>query len=401
MGMNDLKIPYQLIETAPDLGEAANLLSKEEIIAVDLEADSLYHYREKVCLIQIATKTFNLAIDPLAIGDLSPLQPVMAYPSIRKVFHGSDYDLRSLYRDFQITVANIFDTQLACRFLGLKETGLEALLRTRFQVSLDKKFQKRDWSVRPLSPEMLAYGILDVTYLIPLARALEQELSARNRLAWVEEEGKILSRIRPGSPVDRGPLFLRFKGASGLDPRSLAMLEALLQFRNAQAEKMDRPPFKVLGNEPILELIRKKPLNMSELRESKILTARQIAIFGEPLLDRLREAANPPASGFPRYPKRERPKMAAAVRRRFKALKAWKDARGNHLGMDPTLLLNNALTQWLAEKKPLTRLDLEAVPGLKTWQKEEFGEEILAVLAQPGERMAPLLLTTNEKNEYK
>ena len=399
--MNNLEISYRLIEMASDLEQAAKLLSEEEIIAVDLEADSLYHYREKVCLIQIATKTFSLAIDPLAIGDLSSLQPVMANPAIRKVFHGSDYDIRSLYRDFQITVDNIFDTQLACRFLGLKETGLEALLRIRFQVSLDKKFQKRDWSVRPLSPEMLAYGILDVTYLIPLARALEKELSARNRLAWVEEEGKILSRIRPGSPVDRGPLFLRFKGASGLDPRSLSMLEALLQFRNAQAEKMDRPPFKVLGNEPLLELIRKKPLNMPELRESKILTARQIAIFGEPLLDRLREAADPPASGFPGYPQRARPKMAAPVRRRFKALKAWKDERGNHLGMDPTLLLNNALTQWLAEKKPLTRLDLEAVPGLKTWQKEEFGEEILAVLAQPGERMAPLLLTTNEKKEYK
>jgi len=179
------------------------------------------------------------------------------------------------------------------------------------------------------------------------------------------------------------------------------MLEALLQFRNAQAEKMDRPPFKVLGNEPLLELIRKKPLNMPELRESKILTGRQIAIFGEPLLDRLREAADPPASGLPGYPQRARPKMAAPVRRRFKALKAWKDERGNHLGMDPTLLLNNALTQWLAEKMPLTRLDLEAVPGLKTWQKGEFGEEILAVLAQSGERMAPLLLTTNEKKEYK
>jgi ribonuclease D len=107
MGINDRGVPYQLIETAPELGKAASLLAREEIIAVDLEADSLYHYREKVCLVQIAAAAFNLAIDPLAVGDLSPLKPVMADPAVRKVFHGSDYDLRSLYRDFQSTVANI------------------------------------------------------------------------------------------------------------------------------------------------------------------------------------------------------------------------------------------------------------------------------------------------------
>ncbi len=399
--MNHLEISYRLIETVSDLEQAARLLSAEEIIAVDLEADSLYHYREKVCLIQIAAETFNLAIDPLAIGDLSSLRPVMADPAIRKVFHGSDYDIRCLYRDFEITVDNIFDTQLASRFLGLKETGLEALLRTRFQVALDKRFQKRDWSARPLSPEMLAYGIMDILYLIPLARAFEKELSDKNRLAWVEEEARLLSRIRPVSPLDRGPLFLRFKGANGLDPRSLAALEALLQLRNAEAEKADRPPFKVLGNEAILELIRQKPLNIQELRENKILTPRQISLFGQPLLDRLREAADSPATDLPIYPKREWPKMAPAVGRRFKALKAWKDARGNQLGMDPSLLLNNALSQWLSEKKPLTRRDLEAVSGLRTWQKEEFGEEILAVLAEPGKKTPPPLFATNDGKEYK
>src|SRR5512143_1920726 len=200
--MNDPKVSYQLIETVFNLEQAAKLLSGENIIAVDLEADSLYHYREKVCLIQIATETSNRVIDPLAIGDLSSLQTVMANPAIRKVFHGADYDIRSLHRDFQIEINNIFDTQLACRFLGLKETGLEALLRSRFQVVLDKKYQKQDWSARPLSPEMLAYGIKDVMYLIPLARMLEKELSARNRLSWMEEEGNALSRVRSGS-IDR------------------------------------------------------------------------------------------------------------------------------------------------------------------------------------------------------
>jgi len=377
--MSDHHVSYQLIETVSALEGVLNLLAGEKILGVDVEADSLYHYREKVCLIQIATETLNLAIDPLAIVDLSPLRAVMADPGIRKVFHGADYDIRSLYRDFQIEINNIFDTQLACRFLGFKETGLEALLRNRFQVTLDKKYQKRDWSARPLSPEMLEYGIMDVLYLIPLARMLGQELIARNRLPWVEEEFTILTRLRPAS-LDRGPLFLRFKGASALDPRSLAVLEALLQFRSAQADKMDRPPFKVLGNEAILELARQKPLNMEELVAGKILTPRQIAIFGQPLLDRLRLAAGLPETGLPRYPRRAKPKMAAAVRQRINALKAWRDARADHLGMDSTLLLNNAIIHLLVEKKPRSRQDLEVISGLKTWQKEAFGQEFLAVL---------------------
>ena len=381
--MSDNKFSYQLIETLSSLERAVKLLAEEKIIGVDLEADSLYHYREKVCLIQVATESLNLAIDPLTIVDLSPLRPVMADPALRKVFHGADYDIRSLYRDFQIEINNIFDTQLACRFLGLKETGLEALLRNRFQVALDKKFQKQDWSARPLSPEMLEYGIMDVIYLIPLARMLEKELTARNRLPWVEEESAALSRIRPGS-LDRGPFFLRVKGASDLDPRSLAVLEALLQFRSAQAEKTDRPPFKVLGNEPILELARQKPLTMEELGAGKILSPRQIAIFGQPLLDRLRQAAVLPETGLPCYPRREKPKISSAVRQRIKALKAWKEARADNLGMDSTLLLNNAMIHSLVEKNPRSRQDLEEIPGLKTWQKEAFGQEVLAVLQGKG-----------------
>jgi ribonuclease D len=377
--MSDHQIPYQLIETRSGLEEAVKLLAEEKIIGVDLEADSLYHYREKVCLIQIATETLNLAVDPLTFVDLSPLRPVMADPGIRKVFHGADYDIRSLYRDFQIEINNLFDTQLACRFLGVKETGLEALLRNRFQVTLNKKYQKGDWSARPLSSEMLEYGIMDVLYLIPLARVLGQELMAKNRLPWVEEENAFLSRVRAGSQ-ESGPLFMSFKGASVLDPRSLAVLEALLQFRKAQAEKMDRPPFKVLGNEAILELARQKPLTMEELTATKILSPKQITRFAQPLLERLRPAAGLPESDLLRYPRGTKPKIASDQRKRIKALKAWRDAQADHLGIDPSLLLNNAIIHLLAEKKSRSRQDLEEIPGLKTWQKEAFGQEFLAVL---------------------
>ena len=136
---------YRMIDTRTDFEAFVSALLRSKRIGVDLEADSMHHYREKVCLIQIADDKQCVVIDPLRIGDLSPLKPVFADPKIQKVFHGSDYDIRSLYRDFQISICNLFDTELACRFLGFRESGLESVLHRRFDVQLDKKFQRRDW----------------------------------------------------------------------------------------------------------------------------------------------------------------------------------------------------------------------------------------------------------------
>ena len=133
---------YRIIDTPAELKKAAGRLEREKAVAVDLEADSMFHYREKVCLVQIAKEKSSVMVDPLMIKDLSPLKPLFSNPSIRKVFHGADYDIRSLYRDFNINVRNLFDTELAARFLGLEESGLQAVLKKFFNVDIDKKYQK-------------------------------------------------------------------------------------------------------------------------------------------------------------------------------------------------------------------------------------------------------------------
>ena len=165
---------YRVIERPAELTDAARQLAKTHEIAFDLEADSMYHFQEKVCLIQIATGNDTLVVDPLKVDDLSPLKPVMANPRIRKVLHGADYDIRSLYRDFGIEVHNLFDTELASRFLGIRETGLDAVLQERFSVRLDKKYQRKDWSKRPLPEAMMDYAAGDVHHLLPLAAILDK-----------------------------------------------------------------------------------------------------------------------------------------------------------------------------------------------------------------------------------
>jgi ribonuclease D len=372
---------YEWIETFPHLEGIAQILGQAEIIGVDLEADSMHHYFEKVCLLQIATDSASYIIDPLAIKDLSSLHPAFSNPRIRKVFHGADFDVRSLYRDFRLEVENLFDTQLACKFLGLQETGLEALLRSRFYVELNKKYQRADWSQRPLSPEMLEYAAMDGRYLIPLARMLEKELEEKSRLSWVEEECQFLSKVR-FTPPSHELLYLRVKGASRLDRRSLAILEALLNFREAKAQESDLPPFKVLGNESLLELATKKPLRLEELETGKVLSRKQIDRYGTRLVREIHRAMAIPDEALPVYPRETKPDLPSAARKRVKALKTWRELRAKSLGMEPGILINNALILDLAFKNPQSIKEIEEIPGFKKWRKDHFGREILA--AQTG-----------------
>ncbi|MFW6334912.1 MAG: ribonuclease D, partial [Desulfosalsimonas sp.] len=178
-------MPVEYITSEARLKGLAEKLAAEPAVAADLEADSMHHFEEKVCLVQLGTRNTCHIIDPLETGDLSALKPLFENPATVKIFHGADYDVRCLYRDYGITVSNLFDTELAARFLGYESTGLEAVLARHFNVAVDKKFQKRDWSVRPLPDEMISYAADDVRYLVVLYEQLLNALDKKGRTQWV------------------------------------------------------------------------------------------------------------------------------------------------------------------------------------------------------------------------
>ncbi|MGA9261314.1 MAG: HRDC domain-containing protein [Desulfobacterales bacterium] len=368
-----------VIETPAALAELTEKFQQAPAVAVDLEADSMYHFQEKVCLIQMATSRSSAVIDPLRLRDLESLRPVFANPAIEKIFHGADYDVRSLFRDFGIEIAHLFDTQIACKFLGLRETSLEAVLQARFGVTLNKKYQRKDWSKRPLPDEMMAYAADDVRYLLPLAKMLVGELKDKGRLAWVQEECDLLSRVR--SPQNNHePLFLGFKGAGRLGSRSLAVLEALLQFRRRVAENKDRPLFKVFSNKSLLQLAVQKPATARRLEESGVLSAKQFKMYGEELAETIRCAQQIASDDLPVYPRKKNRAMHPAVPDRIKTLKNWRDKKARVLDVEPAVLLNKNIMTALATAKPVKLQSLNTVKELKEWQKNEFGQEIVGVL---------------------
>ncbi|OEU65729.1 MAG: hypothetical protein BBJ57_11765 [Desulfobacterales bacterium PC51MH44] len=370
---------YQVIDTISELENVSRILEREKAVGIDLEADSMYHFIEKVCLIQMATKKTSFVIDPLRIKDLSPLKFLFSRQDITKIFHGADYDVRSLYRDFKIEINNLFDTEVACRFVGIKETGLETVLKQFFKVNLNKKYQKKDWSKRPLPQEMIDYAARDVIYLVPLAQILIKELEKKGRLSWVLEECDYLSKVRSVSSDDE-PLFLKFKGAGRLKSRSLGVLEALLQFRKQVAQKKDRPLFKIIGNAALMKITLARPVTLRRLKGIGALSAKQINMYGNGLIEAVDKALKAPENELPVYPRKKAPVLSQKVPKRVKAIKKWRDKRAKELAIDPALLCNKALLTAIAVQKPTDTKGLATIKNMKDWQKKAFGEDIIAVL---------------------
>lgn len=379
--MNSTAQPaYRFIRTSDELDRFIDHIKQEKIIAVDLEADSMFHFQEKVCLVQMAGNGKNVVIDPLEVNDLSPLAPIFRDKAVCKVFHGSDYDVRSLYRDFSIEINNLFDTQLASMFMGERETSLGAVVSNRFGITLDKRFQKKDWSQRPLPDGMIEYAASDVYHLIPLARLLMDELEMKGRLGWVKEECDYLSGVRP---MENGnePLFLRFRGAGRLPRRNLAALEGLLQYRRNLAEKKDRPLYKVFSNTALLKIATEMAETPQAMEAARCLSVKQIRIYGKPLAAIVKKAIALDPAELPTYPRRRRPSMSPKIPERVSTIKAWRDRLADRLDLDPALLFNKALMTAIAVKKPSDIRGLRDIEGIRNWQIEAFGEDVLAVLS--------------------
>lgn len=367
-----------ILTTATEVADFAAELAGHETIAVDLEADSMHNYQEKVCLLQFTTPQRTVLIDPLAVSDLEPLKPMFANPAQRKIFHAADYDIRSLGRDFDVSVRGLFDTMISCQFLGEERFGLADVLGKYFGVALNKRFQRADWSLRPLSDDMIRYAAEDTCHLHDLARLLEDKLREKGRLEWVQEECALLEQVRFAQ--QEGPLFLRFKGAGSLKPRQLAALEHLLVWRDDEARRRNIPHYKVLGNKPLLELARLLPEGRNQLEGIDGLPPRLAGRYGVDILQQIGVALALAEGQLPSYPRSLRKEVDPAVEGRFAALKKWRTKIAAELQLDTGVLINNALLEELATHNPQDVNELAGLELLKRWQQEALSTGILATL---------------------
>jgi ribonuclease D len=372
----------QWVRTPDAISRLADRLRHAVAVAVDSESDSLHHFPEKVCLVQLATPGGEVfLVDPLTLRDLSPLRSVFSDRTVIKVLHGAPYDLASMKRDFAFEFAGLFDTMLAAQFLGMPEVGLAAVLRRVLGVESGESRQKDDWAARPLRPEQELYAAEDVRHLIVLRDGLSDALAARGRKDWVEEECRALEATPAADRNFNPDDCFAIKGARTLDRRGLAVLRELFAAREAWAHAHARPPFKVVGNDTLLRVAAERPTTPDALMRVAGCTPTVMNRYGQGILEAVSRGLAVPDEALPVIRRPKKPRLAPAVVRRVGALMAWRAEAAPQLGLDPGVLLPRRLIDRLAESAPADLAALEAVDGMRRWRVVALGREILTALA--------------------
>ncbi|MDX9991317.1 MAG: HRDC domain-containing protein [Anaerolineales bacterium] len=357
-------------------------LEKQTRIAVDTEANSLHAYHERVCLIQFSTNETDYLVDPFSITNLSPLEKIFSNPHIEKVFHAVDYDVYGLNRDFGFTINNLFDTMIAARTLGYKTLGLGNLLKEKFGIELNKRFQKADWGQRPLPDDLIDYARLDTRYLLALRDSLELELRQKGRWSLAHEDFLRASQVNGhnGDPRER---WQKVSGQQDLTRRQKTILHELCLARERIAEKLDRPLFKVISDHHLLALAQNAPQKQSELSELG-LSERQVHRLARPMLEAIQRGKKAPLVRAA-----ELDRSSEAVLNRLQRLKAWRKETAAKLEVESDVILSRTAMQAIADKNPRSEQDLAEIMSESPWRLAHYGPDLLKALRTPIARKAP------------
>jgi len=343
-------------------------------VAVDTESNSLHAYREQVCLIQFSTPQKDYVIDPLALDDLSSLGPVFSNPEIEKIFHAAEYDLICLRRDFGFQVTHLFDTMHAARVLGYPYVGLDNLLAEKFHFEMDKRHQKADWAVRPLTSAQLDYARLDTHFLFNLRDVLEAELTRKGGLHIAREDFVRACRVDVPKEKLNGTSWKRFSVRKDITPRELTILSELCVSRDHIAERMNRPVFKVISDAFLIDIARNLPEKDVDLAGLG-LSPKQIHLWGSELLEAVKRGTVAPLV------EREQPKRPNdATLKRVEKLKNWRKKAAEELGVESDIVLPKIYLNVLAENPPKTLKDLESMMRDSPTRFTKYGDQIMRLL---------------------
>jgi ribonuclease D len=368
------------VDSTERLRDLIEAFRAEPLVAVDTEAASFHRYVDRVYLVQISTRTTTAIIDPLAIGDLTPVGALLSDPRVETVFHDADYDLRTLDRDYGFRARTVFDTRIAAQLLGEPSIGLAALLEKYLGVKLSKAHQRADWSLRPLPPGMLAYAAADTRHLPALRDALRERLQNIDRLFWAEEEFRRLEGLRWSGSGDSADGYLRIKGAHSLSPRQLAALRELYLWRETLAAAQDKATFRIIGNESLLAISKalpRSPQDLSAIREVPASLARR---HGAALGAAVERALVLPERELPRRERGARLPRDPDLETRVERLKAARNAVAQRLGLDPGVLCGKAILESVARRRPEDLSALAGIDEVRKWQVDILGDALLRAL---------------------
>lgn len=330
--------PYTLVDNESSLQALLHELEFYDIAAVDTEADPMFHYAVSLCLVQITIGDSHWLVDPLASIDISPIFKTRAMQHI--IIHGADYDLRLLWQRYQYSPKSVFDTMLAAKFVGEEKLGLADLVYKYFQKSLEKGNQKADWTIRPLPEDMCIYAMHDTVFLHELCALLGDQLLEKKRFHWLTETcSELLEHAKISSPPKKDPW--RINGSSRLSAKSLNLFKHLWEWREKEAEEMDRPPYKVLSPDLLFLIV--KELSPHSKFDANILPKLPRNFSGkrlESFYQMFKTAFEEPPEKWPDVYCRPAPPLNPPNAELLDILKNWRDEKAASLSLDPSMLAN-------------------------------------------------------------
>ena len=372
-----------------DLGSSADVAALADLarasgrLGIDTEFMGEGRYQTLLCLIQAAAETDPPrgdvrieVLDPLDERlDLSPIAAVLADPQVEIVMHAGRQDVALLRRVCRTDITNLFDTQLAAGFAGLRaQLGYEALLHELLGVRLQKSASFTRWDARPLSAEQVGYARDDVRHILQATSELQERLRARGRLDWAREECVALASATDERDPDT--IFARLPRVNSLDPKLRAVARELVVWREETARAQDRPIPSVLSDAGLVEVAKRRPSQMTQLEQIRGIHESTLRRRGRAILEAVERGRSRP----PIPVEGERPSQPDAL-----------DAPV--IALSEALVRARALEEELAYELIAARADLQRIvlalrdgnppPDVRTlrgWRREVVGDELLELL---------------------
>jgi len=363
-------------------------LQGQPLIALDTESNSLFRYYPKVCLIQLTTfvdaanpdpaQVIDYLVDPLALKQLQALGDLLRDPQVEVIMHAADNDILILQRDFDFQFHTLFDTQLAARILGWKQVGLAAMLKQHFGVVSDKRMQRTDWGRRPLNAQQIAYAQMDTHFLLALRQRMIEELKSVDRWEEAQEAFTMLRLIDYNDREATPRSFWQMRQTRDVPRTAYGLLDALWQWREEEAKRRDRPPFKIANDQTLAALAIAQPQQVGALTEIDGLGERQIKQYGSILLETIADGQHLPIPEAPTSDRHEQ--LEKSVQQRYDALRQWRTSTASKRGVAPEIIFSNSILLALAQRMPQSEAEILEIPEIGPWKAKTYGGAILKTL---------------------
>ncbi len=377
----------RLLDTSAALDQMLAHLCTQPLVALDTEADSLFHYYPKVCLIQLSARAnesdevVDYLVDPLRLNNLQALGDYLSRPSVEVVMHAAENDMLLLQRDFGFGIHKIFDTQMAARILGWSRFGLAAILEEQFDVLSNKRMQRTDWSRRPLSSEQLAYATNDTHYLLQLRDVLIEELKTKDRWEEALDAFEQIVASTANAEPSEGRTFWDMKATRDVARDQHGVLGALWEWREFEAQRRDLPPFKIANDSVLVALTEDAPITRSALSRTPGMSDYVESRYGVAILKVIQEGLRRPVPALPAPRRRAEERLDPADQSRFDVLRDWRNRTAEHRGVSLEIIFNTATLVAIAQRNPKSVAEMADIAGVTPWKLRVYGESILFALS--------------------